>query len=124
MAKNEQADIPDRLRRLKKVAAPPDFEDLLRRQIRSRRSRNAYLQWFTRPVPLGLIVSGSALVIIVFFAIPHYFPSPPSASPRGIELSGQKATGNTQIAAPPGADSLSTDSTLVRKNDVNTSKMP
>jgi hypothetical protein len=124
MAKNEQADIPDRLRRLKKVSAPPDFEDLLSRQIRSQRSRNAYLQWFTRPVPLGLIVTCSAIAIIVFFAIPHYFLSPSSARPTGMELPGQKAAGSVQIAAPAGTDSLSTDSTLVRKNDVNTSKLP
>ncbi len=133
MNRNDGGDVPDQLKHLRKLTAPASFEGRLRHRIRLLPSRNGYRGWFLRPVPVALAVGVGALVI-AFFALPYYFSESSSLPGEGLvpvptgqqpgQLPGQNPSENMRIAVPLPADSLSTDSSSVRRNDVNTSKMP
>ena len=134
MNRNEHADIREKLRHLRRVAASPQFESLLRQKIRAVRSRNRSLGWSTRPVPVALVAAAGTLLIAAYFLSPYYSSNSPSltgSGPTGMpsdgnvqQLPGENLPGKTQVGAPYDIDSLSVDSASTKRNDVNTLKMP
>ena len=113
-----------------------DPETRLQQQIRSLRSRNRYVGWFIRRVPVALIAAGSALVIAAYYVFRFY--SSPSltvsvsdsinvlpSEPRFEQLSRENSAGKAQMHTASVADSLVViDSTSAGDTYVNTSKMP
>ena len=134
MNRKDQADIPDRLGQLRKVAAPANLENHLNRRIRSLPPRNRYLSWFLRPIPVALAVAVGALAVAAYFAIPLYLSTsnslpgedviPVPLQQRDSPLPGQSTSGNANPGVSLVADSLSSDSSSRVRSDVNTSKLP
>ncbi len=130
MNRKEQADIPERLKYLRKIPAPANFEALLDRQIRTLRPRNRFIGMLMHPVPAIVIVAGCAFAMAYFFAFPLFFgPSSPLPENGPVTLPTEHRTVQAPgTPAPPRprtvADSLSADTASIRGNDVNTSKLP
>ena len=129
MNRDERKSIPERLKHLQKVVAPGDFETSLYHQIRAVRSGNRYWNWLFRPIPATLVLTGCALFVAAFLAIPNYFNSSnPVSGQSNIALPVKKNHGNSSSDRPliprTATDTLRADSMAAKRNDVNTSKMP
>jgi hypothetical protein len=133
MTENGEGDIPDRLKRLPKLAAPEQFADHLRKYIWSRPRRGRLSGWFLRPIPVALAVAVGAIVVAVFVAVPYFSVTPldpqnsaiPVPSERRIEhISGQNSSEKGELPARSQIDTLSADSSSMIGKDVNTSKLP
>src|SRR5512140_2825380 len=116
MNENGQADIPGRLRRLRPVAAPPQLETIVHQKIRALRPGNRYLAWFTRPVPVALMVGVGALLVAAYFLFSYPFSPPSSVTGDGVNevppihrigpFPPQNQPEGGQVRAPLLADSL------------------
>jgi hypothetical protein len=133
MGEYEQGDIPARLKRLPKLAAPDQFADHLRKQTWSHPRPGRFSGWFFRPVPVALVVAGGAFVVAVFVAGPNLSVTPlvpqnnpiPAPSERQIEhISGKNSSERRELPTRSTPDTLTADSTSIFGKDVNTSKMP
>lgn len=119
MDRNEQPDIPGRLKRLRKVAAPADFVTHLQRRIRALGPGNRHTEWLRHPGPIALLLSIGALIVAAYYFLP-FSPSTPPSAPGNNAIQMQSGGAIKQLPA----DSSRADTLAAGRNDVNTSKMP